>query len=187
MQTEPISFPHKKIAIIGCGGSGKTTLAKNLSHFLHLPVYHLDQYYWKPGWIESDLASFKKAHEQLCAQERWIIDGNQMSTIADRINKADVIIFLNMPTSRCIWRIITRWLRFRKKQRNDIPEGCFDRITYGFFKYVWNFNRMYQPRILTMLAQASSTKQIYILNSPQQVALFTNKLKQKLEDKSAHA
>lgn len=31
-----------KICIIGCSGTGKTTLANNLAKELNLPVYHLD-------------------------------------------------------------------------------------------------------------------------------------------------
>src|SRR3989304_8800051 len=156
-------FHYKKIAIIGCGGSGKTTLANKLGLLFNLPVHHLDQYYWKPGWVESDLEAFKKEHEKLCAREAWIIDGNQMSTIADRINNADMIIFLDMPTRLCLWRIVTRWLRFRKKHRNDIPEGCRDRLTWGFFTYVVNFNKRFRPRILAMLNQLPQNRQTYIL------------------------
>ena len=39
-----------KIAIIGNPGSGKSTLASKLHHILGIPIYHLDQYFWKPGW-----------------------------------------------------------------------------------------------------------------------------------------
>ena len=41
----------KRIMIIGSGGSGKSTFSSKLSEVLGLPLYHLDAYYWKPGWI----------------------------------------------------------------------------------------------------------------------------------------
>ena len=51
---------HKKIAIIGCAGSGKTTLAFLLQK-LNLPIYHLDQYYWKPNWERSGARRISRA------------------------------------------------------------------------------------------------------------------------------
>ena len=45
-----------KIAIIGNAGSGKSTLGFELHKKLDLPLYHLDQYYWKPNWQRVDAA-----------------------------------------------------------------------------------------------------------------------------------
>jgi len=42
-----------KIAVIGSGGSGKSTFSRKLGNILNLPVYHLDTVYWNPGWIET--------------------------------------------------------------------------------------------------------------------------------------
>ncbi|TOH24481.1 AAA family ATPase, partial [Vibrio parahaemolyticus] len=38
----------KRIAVIGSGGSGKSTFSALLGKKLNLPVHHLDQLYWKP-------------------------------------------------------------------------------------------------------------------------------------------
>jgi adenylate kinase family enzyme len=43
----------KRILIIGCGGAGKSTLARQLGDKLGLPVVHLDKLFWHPGWVES--------------------------------------------------------------------------------------------------------------------------------------
>ena len=40
-----------RILILGCGGAGKSTLAGQLGEILDLPVIHLDQEYWQPGWV----------------------------------------------------------------------------------------------------------------------------------------
>lgn len=42
----------QRIAIIGSGGAGKSTLARALGGGLGLPVYHLDASFWRPGWTE---------------------------------------------------------------------------------------------------------------------------------------
>ena len=43
----------KKILVIGSGGSGKSTFSRRLGEKLGLPVVHLDQLYWRPGWVET--------------------------------------------------------------------------------------------------------------------------------------
>ena len=38
----------KKIIIIGCPGSGKSTFARKLSDITNIPLYHLDMIWHKP-------------------------------------------------------------------------------------------------------------------------------------------
>ena len=38
----------QRILIIGCGGAGKSTLARALGEKTGLPVVHLDQIWWAP-------------------------------------------------------------------------------------------------------------------------------------------
>jgi adenylate kinase family enzyme len=45
-------FNPKRIAIIGCCGAGKSTLARILGEKLNLPVIHLDAYFLR--YIVSD-------------------------------------------------------------------------------------------------------------------------------------
>lgn len=61
----------QRIAIIGNCGSGKSILTHHLHTILHLPMYYLDQYFWKPGWIRQDPNEYKKSHDALCEQEEW--------------------------------------------------------------------------------------------------------------------
>ena len=39
----------ERVMIIGCGGAGKSTLARKLGEKTGLPVVHLDQIWWAPG------------------------------------------------------------------------------------------------------------------------------------------
>ncbi len=55
----------QRIAILGCSGGGKSTLARALGEALDLPVVHLDQLYWLPGWVERDKAGFRALQARL--------------------------------------------------------------------------------------------------------------------------
>ena len=50
----------KKILIIGSGGAGKSTLALKLSEITEIPVIHLDSYFWKPNWVKTPTAEWRK-------------------------------------------------------------------------------------------------------------------------------
>ena len=42
----------KRVLVIGCGGSGKSTFSRILSEKIKLPVIHLDKLFWKEGCPE---------------------------------------------------------------------------------------------------------------------------------------
>lgn len=48
----------RRILVVGCCGAGKTTLSRELGEILRIPVYHLDRYFWKPGWVEDSKENF---------------------------------------------------------------------------------------------------------------------------------
>ena len=83
-----------KIAIVGSPGSGKSTLASKLHEILGIPLYHLDQYFWKPGWQRPDRAEFAKIHYDLCDRDEWIIEGMATRHFAYRAEQADISFFL---------------------------------------------------------------------------------------------
>jgi adenylate kinase family enzyme len=138
----------KKITIIGSGGSGKSTFARKLGELLHIEVIHLDALFWKPGWVGVSKQEQRLVQNDLVKREKWIIDGNYGSTIDIRLNGADTIIFLDIPRIICIYRIIKRRLQYRNKIRPDMAEGCEERISLEFLKWVWSYLKMNKPSIL---------------------------------------
>lgn len=169
-----MSLKIQKIAIIGCTGAGKTTLAKKLGVRFDVPVYHLDHYYWKPGWIESDLEMFKKKHQELITQSAWIIDGNQMATVAERVQTADIIIFLDIPRFICIWRVLRRWLKNALFNTQDSQST----ITWGLLCYAWRYNREYRPIVLDHIAKEldASNKTLFMVDSSEKLIEIEEKI-----------
>jgi adenylate kinase family enzyme len=64
------------IVVVGCPGSGKTSLALKLGRKLALPVVHLDVLYWRPGWKACDKASFRVRVAEAIRGDGWVVDGS---------------------------------------------------------------------------------------------------------------
>ncbi len=162
----------EKIAVIGSGGSGKSTFSKKLGEVLNLPVYHLDAYYWKPGWVETSHEEWDRFNEELVKKVSWIIDGNYGRTMKTRVEKADTVIFLYMPTYLCIYRIIKRRIMYGGKTRPDMGDGCSERLDWDFIKWVWDYNKAKAPGVLRKLQTYEKDKNIIILKNTREVNEF---------------
>lgn len=155
-----------KIAIIGNAGSGKSNIALTLHKLLHLPLYHLDQYFWKPGWVEPDPAAFEKIHHELCDTNEWIIEGIATRLFGHRIEKADIVIFLDIPTYRCLYRIFKRMFTHFGTVYFSSAQGCPERgPSLKFLTFVWNFNRERKPIIQDLLHKYKDRKTIFVVKN----------------------
>ncbi len=160
----------KRIMIIGSPGSGKTTLAQALGKKLKLPLVHLDHLYWLPGRIRRPKEEFHELMMQACKQDAWIMDGNSISTLAERIPFADTIIFLDIPRKTCMSRIIKRaWKSLFK--REEFAPGCRLTIRLEFLNWAWRWEAKYRDEAMRIIATAPQAKTI-LLQSPEAVAGF---------------
>ena len=57
--------PVSKIMIVGCCGAGKSTLSFKLAEHYDLPLFHLDQLYWKANWVLSEQDEYIVKHQEL--------------------------------------------------------------------------------------------------------------------------
>ena len=169
----------KRIIIIGSGGAGKSTLAKQFGEELKLPVHHLDAYYWKPGWTPTPNDEWDKFQETLVLNDKWIIDGNYGRTLDIRMKKADVIILLDFSRWITVFRVIKRRIMYHGKTRPDLNKDCPESLDMEFIKWVWNFRKTRIPGIIEKLRQYSKDKDktILILKSPKDVRQLLNNVK----------
>ena len=152
-----------RIAIIGCGGSGKSHLARELGAALGIPVAHLDALYYDHQWHPLTNDRFAELQRELAAQTQWVADGNYASTLPIRLAAADTVIFLDPTAWACLWGILQRRLRHGAGQHATI--GVYDRITWSFIRYILGYRRSMRPRVQRLLDQHARHADVVVLRS----------------------
>lgn len=131
---------YNRISIVGGSGSGKSTLCNILAKELNLPAIHLDAINFNANWVEIDKLERDKIISTKAEDEKWIIDGNYNKTLKERFDRADLIIWLDYPTSTQLKGVLKRYFKTRNSERPEIP-GCKERLKLDFLKYVVTYNK----------------------------------------------
>ena len=154
----------ERIVIIGCGGAGKSTLARQLGEKLGLPVVHLDKLFWRPGWVQVSQEEFDALHRAELEKDKWIMDGNFNRTMEERVARCDAIIYLDFSRFACIRGVLKRVITTYGTVRPDMGEGCPERIDFEFLKWVWNYNKNKRERNYRLLNEAAHAETIVLKN-----------------------
>ena len=165
----------ERVMIIGCGGAGKSTLARQLGEKTGLPVVHLDKLFWRPGRVSISQTEYDVLHRQELAKERWIIDGNFDRTIPERLARCDTVIYLDFSRLACLLGVCKRILTTYGTVRPDMGEGCPERFDWEFLCWVWNFNTNKRARNYRLLSEVEGVD-IIILKNRRQVERYLRNL-----------
>jgi adenylate kinase family enzyme len=167
----------KRILIIGCGGAGKSTLARRLGEILHIEVFHLDKLYWQPNWIEPPKDVWKSTLEEILKRDSWIMDGNFGGTMEMRLQACDTAIFLDLPPTVCLYRILKRRLKYRNTNRPDMTVGCNEKVDFKFLGWIWNYRKINKPKV-TELLDKTKPAQIHHFTTTAEVENFIVNLRE---------
>ena len=148
----------QRILVMGPPGSGKSTLARRLGHGLGLPVFHLDQAFHRPGWVPAPAEVFRAEVARIAGLPAWVIDGNYTDTAAPRLEAADTLIYLDMPTWLTMTRIVKRIVTSYGRVRPDAAEGCPERLDLEFLRFASNWNRIRRTRHLALVEAFAGRK-----------------------------
>ena len=125
----------RRIAIIGYSGAGKSSLARRIGETLDIPVLHLDQVHWMPGWVERSDEEARTIVGTFMNQSDWVIEGNYVNLLMDRrMRETSDIVMLDLPRWICFRRALRRARRYRGVTRPDMAPDCPERMDAEF---VW--------------------------------------------------
>lgn len=164
----------QRVAIVGPGGAGKSTLAVEVGRRTGLPVIHLDRLFWKPGWTEPPRDEWAVAQRQALQGDHWIVDGNYGGTFELRFERADTIIVLALPRWQCVLRAFTR--SARNHGRAVQADGCPERFDLGFYKWIWRYPADSRPRLDRAIDAVLATTTVVELRSSAAVARYLDHL-----------
>ena len=158
----------KKVIVIGCPGSGKSTVSRTLYNKTGIPLYHLDMMYWNADKTTVEKSVFLERLSDVLEKDEWIIDGNYSSTMELRMEACDTVIFLDYPLDVCLDGIKAR----RGKPRSDMP-WIETEEDAEFIEFIKSYNEQQKPKVLELL-QKYSDKNIVIFKSREQADAFLN-------------
>jgi adenylate kinase family enzyme len=163
-----------RVAIIGNAGGGKSTLARALSTARNLPLYPVDRWQWRPGWEPVPEAEVAAAETSVLTGDRWIIDGfGPWPQIEARFERADAIVFVDLPFWRHLWWATKRQAKSVFAGRPDGPEGCpMLPVTVRLYRMMWWIHRELRPRLVAAVERQRDRKPIFHLRSPADIARF---------------
>jgi len=108
----------KRIYILGNAGSGKTYLAEKLSNMLKIPNYELDNlFFYRKYDKKRSEKNREKLFKNICKKKKWIIEGGYLSWIEEGIKKSDLVIFIEVPFYKTIYRVFKRFKKRKGKNK----------------------------------------------------------------------
>lgn len=159
--------------VLGGAGSGKSTTARLLSAKLDLPVVHIDKMYWAPGWVERPRDETDRLARAAAEADAWVFDGNHLRSADHRAERADLIVFLDLPLATRLGRVVWRVLRYRGETRPDMAEGCPEQWPDpAFLRFVLGYGRDGRLRALAFLARWRGRVPVVHLTSRRAVRRF---------------
>lgn len=176
----------ERIAVVGCIGAGKSTLARVLGRELGIEVFHLDSYWWRPGKYRvtgpatvathtMKPAEYRHVEEQIVVGERWIIDGDAANKDL-RLSRADTVVFLDFPRWLCVLGLVQR----HRRGTYHYPPGVRGSWRWVVFlaRWVWTtWPSQRRPSLIAAISAHASTAEVYRLRNRAEVRSFVDTLR----------
>ena len=161
----------KKVIVIGCPGSGKTTFALKLAEITGIPLYHLDAIWHKPDKTHIPREEFDGRIKEIFKTDEWIIDGNYKRTIEMRIKECDTVFLFELPVEVCIKGATQRI----GKKRYDMP-WIETELDSEFRQFIEDFPKDTLPYIYELIEMYKYEKQVIVFKSREEADGYVGKI-----------
>ena len=170
----------QRVSIVGSSGSGKTTVGRRLAEWLGAPHIELDSIFHQPGWTELPREEFRRRVAEVVAGDAWVVDGNYSAVQNLILQRADTVVWLDLPRPLVMRRVVLRTLR-RAVTRQHLWNGNREPLTNFYrldperniIRWTWVMHRSYIDRYTAVMADGSHAHLEFIrLRSPAEVTTF---------------
>jgi hypothetical protein len=155
----------QRIAVVGPVGAGKSSLAGELGRALGIRVLHLDTLFWKPGWIATPPDEWDAVQRRELAQPQWIADAQYDDILPDWVEQADTVVFLDVSTLVCLWRVGRR--RLDREGSGATPAGTKPGAIHGalrkFVRNQWLYRTKVRRELLAELRRERPGRQVVVV------------------------
>ena len=175
----------QRVSIVGCSGSGKTTVGRRMAESLGTHCVELDSIFHQPGWTPLATEEFRCRVADVVAGEAWVIDGNY-TAVQDLVwQRADTVVWLDLPRPLVMRRVAVRTLR-RAVTRQRLWNGNREPLTNFYrldperniLRWTWVMHASYVTRYTAAMADPGNAHLRFIrLRSPAEIAAFLASLR----------
>lgn len=137
-----------RVFIVGCSGSGKTSVARKLAAQHSLALHELDFIAWDRDG-DGSLLPYEtrvKIAAELSEGDGWVAEGTYLGWTTAFMERAHVIVWMDVPMRVALWRVFWRHFRAELRRDNQFPGW---RNLFRFMKMVAdqyrNRSEIYEP------------------------------------------
>lgn len=150
-----------RVLVVGCSGSGKSTMGKALARAIGAPHTELDALNWAPGWRDlqsHDPDEFRRRIAEAAAPEAWVMDGNYTRIGGAHWARATDIVWMDTPRWRVMRQVIWRSLN-RAITKQELWPGTGNKELFSKWldkehpiRWAWDTHQRRRAQYETLLA-----------------------------------
>jgi len=166
-------FKYKRIIVLGGSGSGKSTLTNRIGLYTGYPMYHLDNLLLNSDWSQKEKSEWLNiCKKEFLGEDIGIVDGNYSLVLNERIDWADLIIFIDVSTYRHLSNILKRMIGIKLglEKRHGVSGDRKDKLDSKFFKWIINWNKGHKKKMFDIL-ESIKDKKVVITKEPRKLDL----------------